>query len=34
MKMHKKRQEEWVWEKVEWNAENWSRVIFSDEKKV
>ena len=32
-KMHKKRREEWVQEKVQWNAENWSKVIFSDEKK-
>ena len=33
MKMHKKRREEWVQEKVQWNAENWSKVIFSNEKK-
>ena len=33
-KIHKKRREEWVQEKVQWNAVNWSKVIFSDEKSL
>ncbi|KAF2351386.1 hypothetical protein FHG87_017859 [Trinorchestia longiramus] len=32
-KIHKKRREEWVREKVKWNADNWAKVVFSDEKK-
>ena len=32
-KMHKKRREEGMQEEVQWNARNWSKVIFSNEKK-
>ena len=32
-KLHKKKREQWVREKVRWNDGDWAKVVFSDEKK-
>ena len=32
-KVHKKKREEWVKEKVQWKHDDWAKVVFSDEKK-